>query len=95
MNEIVMRLAERLFDRKIIQNQFRSTYVEAMIEPHLTPDGWRYSADDWAGWDFERGDEKLEVKQSAAHQTWTRDKPTSPVFDIAERSGYFTGSTWR
>jgi hypothetical protein len=41
MNEVALRLASKLFDQRIIQNQFRSTYVEAMIEPYLEPDGWR------------------------------------------------------
>jgi hypothetical protein len=42
MNEIARRLAEKLFDQPLIQNQFRSTYIEAMIGPCLEPEGWRY-----------------------------------------------------
>jgi hypothetical protein len=70
MNEIALRLAAKLFDQRLIQNQFRSAYIEAMIGPYLEPDGWRYVGDGWSGWDFERGDraeDRLEVKQSAAH----------------------------
>ncbi|MGH7051804.1 MAG: hypothetical protein ACREFV_04205 [Acetobacteraceae bacterium] len=33
MNEIAIRLAARLFDLPLIQNQYRSAFVKAMIEP--------------------------------------------------------------
>jgi hypothetical protein len=91
MNEVAIRLAARLFDQRLIQNQFRSTYIEAMIEPYLVPDGWSYVGDGWSGWDFERGKDRLEVKQSAAHQTWSeaRNIQTRGAFDIAARTGYF------
>ena len=63
MNEIAERLAKRLFDTPIIQNQFRSTFVEAMLEPVLEETGWKYTGDGWSGWDFERADgARLEVK---------------------------------
>lgn len=90
--EIIRRLTHRVFDQPIIQNQFRSTYVEAMVEPHLAEVGWQYVGNDWNGWDFERNHERLEIKQSAAIQTWSfgRGATTRPVFDIAPRTGYFT-----
>jgi hypothetical protein len=94
MNEIALRLAAKLFDQRLIQNQFRSAYIEAMIGPYLEPDGWRYVGDGWSGWDFERGahpKDRLEVKQSAAHQTWSdaRNIQTRGAFDIRARKGYF------
>jgi hypothetical protein len=97
MNEVALRLAAKLFDQRLIQNQFRSAYIEAMIEPYLKPDGWRYVGDGWSGWDFERGEhpkDRLEVKQSAAQQTWSdaRNIQTRGVFDIAARTGYFSES---
>lgn len=71
MNEIALRLAARLFDQPLIQNQYRSAFVEAMIEPYLARSGWRYVGDNWAGWDFEHEiGTRLELKQSAAWQTW-------------------------
>ena len=99
MNEIAERLAKRLFDTPIIQNQFRSTFVEAMLEPVLEKAGWKYTGDGWSGWDFERDDgARLEVKQSAAIQTWSkaRNIVTKGAFDIAGRTGYFFegGSKW-
>src|SRR5262245_47080210 len=92
MNEIALRLAARLFDQRLIQNQFRSTFVEAMIEPYLAPDGWKYVGDAWGGWDFERGEHRLEIKQSAAHQVWSeaRSLRTRGSFDIAARKNYFS-----
>ena len=44
------------------------------------------------GGDFQHDDgSRLEVKQSAAHQTWSelRNIKTRGAFDIAARSGYF------
>src|SRR5665647_3762336 len=92
MNDVALRLAARLFDQPIIQNQYRSAFVEAMIEPYLSVGRWRYTGDGWSGWDFERDDgSRLELKQSAAHQTWSdaRQLKTSGAFDIASRTGYF------
>jgi hypothetical protein len=94
MNEIAVRLAFRIFDQKLIGNQYRSAFIEAMIEDYLKPHGWRYVGDSWGGWDFERGEpgeHRLEVKQSAACQTWSmaRNLKTRGTFDIAPRTGYF------
>jgi hypothetical protein len=99
MNEIAARLAARLFDCRIIANQFRSAFIEAMIEPFLAQTGWRYVGGSWSGWDFERGGiERLEVKQSAAHQTWSDDRrvETRGSFDLAPCTGYWfeNGSKW-
>jgi hypothetical protein len=35
MNEIALRLASRIFDQRLIGNQYRSAFIEAMIEPYL------------------------------------------------------------
>jgi len=98
MNKIAQDLAKRLFDQRLIGNEYRSAFIEAMIEPHLAPFGWRHVGDDWNGWDFERGeDARLEVKQSAAWQTWSKrtGKPSSGKFDIAPRTGYWVrGTEW-
>jgi hypothetical protein len=65
MNVIALRLAQRIFDQPLIENQYRSAFIEAMIEPHLAPHGWRYVGDGWSGWDFEHDNgSRLEVKQS-------------------------------
>lgn len=73
MNEIAEKLATRLFDQRVIQNDYRSAFVEAMLEPFLEPIGWEFKGANWNGWDFEsRTGEYLEVKQSSALQTWLK-----------------------
>jgi hypothetical protein len=99
MNEIALRLAAKIFDQPLIANQYRSAFIEAMIEPYLAPHGWTYKGDGWSGWDFERTDGcRLELKQSAAKQTWSqpRSAQTRGAFDIAARKGYFYegGAKW-
>jgi hypothetical protein len=106
MNEIALRLAARLFDQPLIQNQYRSAFVEAMIEPYLARGGWRHVGNNWAGWDFEHEiGTRLELKQSAAWQTWdpvkqaalqSPEKGGPGIFDIAWRTGWFdaAGAVW-
>ncbi len=106
MNEIALRLAGRLFDQRLIQNQYRSVFVEAMIEPYLAQSGWRHVGDNWSGWDFEHElGARLELKQSAAWQTWdpikqaalrSPEKAGPGIFDIASRTGWFdsAGIVW-
>jgi hypothetical protein len=92
MNETAEWLARHLFDVPVIQNQYRSAFVEALIAPYLKSSGWSYTGDDWKGWDFEHSNgARMEIKQSAAVQTWHRrdGKRTKGQFDIAARSGYF------
>ena len=73
MNEIALRLAKRLFDTPLIQNQHRSTFVEEMIAPYLQASGWRHTGNNWGSFDFKHSDgTMLEVKQSAAQQTWSQ-----------------------
>ena len=106
MNDIALRLAVRLFDQPLIQNQYRSAFVEAMIEPYIARAGWRFVGDNWAGWDFQSDlGTRLELKQSAAWQTWhparqARSqvplKASPGVFDIASRTGWYdsAGAVW-
>ena len=106
MNDIALRLAARLFDQPLIQNQYRSAFIEAMIEPCLACHGWRHVGDNWAGWDFEHEiGTRLELKQSAAWQTWDPLKQAASgllpkagpgIFDIAPRTGWFdsAGAVW-
>jgi hypothetical protein len=111
MNDTARRLAKLLFDQPLIQNQLRSAFVEAMIEPHLAHSGWRYCGGNWSGWDFQHElDTRLELKQSAAWQTWDpiklkkareadpelQPKPGPGIFDIRLRTGWFdeAGAVW-
>lgn len=81
MNEVALRLAARIFDQPLIANEYRSAFVEAMIEPFLGPFGWRYVGDGWSGWDFEHSSgSRLEVKQSAvADLEWIASRKFRPA----------------
>ena len=87
--------AQSAFGRPLVQNTLRAVVVEAMIDLALRPD-WRWCSADWAGWDFEHSDgTRLEIKQSAARQTWTAPrKPGQRRFDVAHRQGWWEGSIW-
>ena len=85
---IVELIAERSFG-PIMSNVARALYVEAMIGL-LLGQRWRWTSD-WEGWDFQRDDgRRVEVKQSAALQTWTRSGPPSPPkFSIRRAKGHY------
>lgn len=60
----------------------RPVYVEFMIAVILG-EGWRLVSADWAGWDLENAQgARVEVKQSAARQTWT-DRAPADLFVFA------------
>ena len=44
-------LTESLFNVRIMQNQIRPLYVEALVADALAPE-WTYVGNDWCGWDF-------------------------------------------
>ena len=85
VDEVVEIASSAAFGRPLILNSLRSWIVEAIPKAHLTSD-WNWTASDWAGWDFEHADgTRVEVKQSAARQSWTGlpKKVMGPRFDIA------------
>jgi len=72
-----------------VNNVFRAVLAEAIIARALAPD-WEWCSGDWAPFDFQhRSGCSLEVKQSAALQSWheasKRTTPTVGGFDIARR----------
>lgn len=88
--------AEAAFGKALITNSYRGLVAEAIIASALEP-VWQWCAADWAGWDFERsGGLRLEVRQSAALQTWRRsgDRPSICSFDIRARKGRYEGADW-
>lgn len=71
VGSVVAELARDLFDRPVMSNLARPLYVERLVARALLL-AWRYVGSDWAGWDLEsEAGARLEVKQSAARQTWT------------------------
>ena len=95
-DQIRAKVSARAFGNRIIQNDFRGLVAETIVESALEP-AWRCCSGDWLSWDFEHPDgTRLEVKQSAARQTWTAPKRSSPTtFDIRTRSGFYVGSEGR
>ena len=84
-------------DAQVIPNTWRGIFVEHLVAVVLGAD---YRATDfWSSWDIEHvSGFRIEVKQSAALQTWTKaERETSaadPSFDIKERKGYWEGDDW-
>src|SRR3954449_5896256 len=94
-------LVSERFDQRIMSNLVRPDYVEFMVAAVLK-NGWRIVSADWSGWDLEHaGGARIEVKQSAARQTWTDresliGRTTRSSFDVRRRTGYYTdnGAKW-
>ncbi|MEY1557205.1 hypothetical protein AB3Y40_16360 [Yoonia sp. R2331] len=87
---------KNLFDRSLIQNNFRGTYVECLVA-ELLSSGWEQTRD-WAGWDFEHADgTRLEVKQCAQKQSWDQSNSVNPRarrFSIRKPVGYYERDIW-
>lgn len=84
------------FGRPILMNTFRAVVAEAIVAQGLGA-RWHHCAADYHPFDFQRDDGvALEVKQSAARQSWAKDgdKPSKCVFDIAEREGRYVEDIW-
>ena len=100
-SQIYSDLINTLFDRPIMGNLYRPHYVERMVALGLG-NGFKLMSADWSGWDLEyRDGARIEVKQSAARQTWTDQssfagRPTVGSFDIAPRTGFWAdgASKW-
>jgi hypothetical protein len=93
--QIRARVAALAFDNRVVQNDYRGIVAEVIVKNALG-EPWSWVSGDWRGWDFEHADgTRLEVKQSAARQTWTAPKkPSPPRFDIRTRTGYYIGADW-
>ena len=94
--QIVESATRAAFDKPLVTNVYRSVIVEAIVDAALRP-AWRWCSADYAGWDFEHASgAHLEVKQSAAKQSWTASSKgyVAPRFDIAERTGFWVGATF-
>jgi hypothetical protein len=87
--------AHETFGGPLISNTYRGLIAEIIVSEALGAD-WDMCSGDWRGWDFQHRDGcRLEVKQTAARQTWTASRAaTKPKFDIRTRTGYFEGADW-
>jgi hypothetical protein len=96
IDDVRITASEAAFGRPIVQNNLRALVVEVIVGHALTP-CWRWCSEDWYGWDFVHEDgARLEVKQSAARQSWVAPKNSRPKprFDIRERTGFYDGAIW-
>lgn len=88
--EKVMETASFMaFGKPLVINVLRSIIVESIVDAALKKWNWDWCSADYAGWDFEKDEIRLEVKQSAARQSWVTPKPSAGIFDIAPRTGYY------
>jgi hypothetical protein len=94
-DQIRAKLCAAAFGETLVSNIYRGLVAEIIVGAALDPE-WRLCSGDWRGWDFEHAEGcRLEVKQSAARQTWTGSRSASkPIFDIRARKGYFEGADW-
>ena len=98
---IFQEILDDMFDRPVMSNLARPHFVERLLVRALG-DGWYHVGADWSGWDLEHPSRaRIEVKQSAKRQSWGNrpsriGRPTKPIFDIKERTGYFAdgGTRW-
>ena len=94
--DIVEKASAAAFGQPLVANYLRSQIVEAMVAEALAPE-WKWVSASWAGWDFQsEANDKLEVKQSAAKQTWApvSGRNVKSSFDIAARTGHWIGEKW-
>src|ERR1700739_1196373 len=90
ISDVFRRAAEISYGNRLVENRYRGLVAEIIVGAALGPE-WRLCSGDWSGWDLEHPTGcRLDVKQSAARQTWAPPKkPSSTRFDIRERFGYF------
>lgn len=95
IDDIKRRVSDAAFGRPLVTNVLRGLVAEAIVASALEPE-WNWCSEDYASWDFERADGlKLEVKQSAARQSWATTGPPSKCrFDIRARKGRWEGQDW-
>jgi hypothetical protein len=92
VDEIRAKLCAAAFGDRLISNIYRGLVAEIIVGAAIGSQ-WKMCSGDWLGWDFEHPSGlRLEVKQSAARQTWagTR-KATVPIFDIRMRTDISKG----
>jgi hypothetical protein len=94
-SDVVTHASNAIFGKPLVVNVWRALLVESLIDLILPPE-WTWCATDYAGWDFHHIDRtRLEVKQSAARQSWKASgSPCSPRFDIKPRTGAWDGADW-
>ena len=90
VDEVCSAACAASFGSPLVENGYRGLVAEIIIWKALAPD-WHLCSGGWNGWDLQHMSGcRLEVKQSAARQTWAAPKkPKNPSFGIPEKTGYY------
>lgn len=95
--DIIRRFISRRLAVPIIRNDLRGEIVEEIVGLALEPE-WTHCGGDWGPADFtqESSGLNLQVKQSAARQSWDAGERgrAPPRFSIARKTGRWDGATW-
>ena len=95
--KVLAQLFERLYGSPVIRNDLRGELVEEIVGLALAPD-WKLSGSDWGACDLQHASSgyKIQVKQSAAKQSWDAGKNgrSLPRFSIAAKTGRYEGPDW-
>ncbi len=97
--DVIAKFVEQTVAQPLVNNVVRGILVESIVALELEPE-WTWWGGDYGSWDFENTDGvRLEVKQSAARQSWELGpgcKKSPPRFDIrARKRSQETGSEGR
>ena len=94
---VLSSLIDRLYGERIIRNDLRGELVEEIVGLALAPE-WHPCGSDWGACDLrhEESGLKIQVKQSAARQTWSPGPrgPGPARYAIAEKTGRYEGVDW-
>jgi hypothetical protein len=84
---------DRAFGSPLITNIHRGIVVEAIVSTALSD--WTWCSEDYYRFDFRhRSGVGLEVKQSAACQSWESKVPSSASWDISARKSVYEGDRY-
>ena len=96
-HRVLSNLFDRLYGGSIIRNDLRGELVEEIVGLALAPN-WKLCGSDWGSCDLrhEGSGLKIQVKQSAARQSWASGSKGSspPRFSIAVKTGRYEGAEW-
>ena len=94
---VLSDLFDRLYGGPIIRNVLRGELVEEIVGMALAPD-WQLCGSDWGACDLrhEASGLKIQVKQSAAIQSWTQGRRgyRPARYSIAAKTGRYEGADW-
>jgi hypothetical protein len=95
--EVLNGLFHRLYGKPVVRNDLRGELVEHIVGMALAPE-WTHCGSDWGSCDLrhERTGRTIQVKQSAAQQSWAASNRgySAPRFSIARKTGRYEGADW-